>query len=60
MTILCNASKGLLGGKFNVQELTDRLNELGRERWELVAMLDTNMLEGRTRDIVAVLKRART
>lgn len=59
MTILCDASKGWFGGKFDAQELTNRLNELGREQWELVAMLDTAMWEGRSRDIVAVLKRER-
>ncbi len=39
-------------------ELTARLNELGAEGWELVSVFDTSMLQGRTRDVVAVLKRA--
>jgi hypothetical protein len=46
-----------LGGKIDGQELTDRLNKLGGEGWELVSVFDTNMLEGKTRDVIAVLKR---
>ena len=52
------AAKGLfLGGSIDGQKLNDRLNQLGEERWELVSVFDTNMLEGQTRDVFAVLKR---
>lgn len=47
----------LLGGKIDAQKVTDRLNELGNERWELVSVFDTNMIEGKTRDVYAMLKR---
>ena len=50
--------KGLvLGGKINIQALTDRLNKHGSEGWELVSVFDTNMRDGSTRDVVAILKR---
>jgi hypothetical protein len=57
MTVLADARGGFLGGKFDAQALTDRLNALGAEGWELVTAVDTNMYEGRTRDLVLLLKR---
>jgi len=39
------------GGEFDAAELDRRLNELGEHGWELVSVLDTNL--------VAVLKRPR-
>ena len=56
MTVLASAS-GWLGGKIDAQAITNRLNELGREGWELVSAFDTNMYEGLTRDVVLILKR---
>lgn len=57
MTLMLPASGFILGGKIDGQKLTDRLNQLGSERWELVSVFDTNMLDGKTRDVIAVLKR---
>jgi len=57
MTLMLPASGLILGGKIDAQKLTDRLNQRGSEGWELVAVFDTNMLEGKTRDVIAVLKR---
>jgi hypothetical protein len=57
MTIMLPARGLILGGKIDGQKFTDRLNQLGSERWELVSVFDTNMLEGKTRDVIAVLKR---
>jgi hypothetical protein len=57
MTIMLPASGWVLGGKIDGQKFTDRLNELGSQRWELDSVFDTNMLEGTTRDVIAVLKR---
>ena len=54
------AATGFLGGKVDGDALTGKLNELGAQGWELVAMFDTNMAHGRTREIVAVLKRPRS
>jgi len=57
MTLMLPASGLILGGKIDGQKFTDRLNQLGSERWELVSVFDTNMLEGKTREVIAVLKR---
>jgi len=57
MTLMLPAKGFLLGGSIDAQKLTDRLNQLGNEGWELVNVFDTNMLEGQTRDVFAVLKR---
>jgi hypothetical protein len=57
MTLMLPATGLILGGKIDGQGLTDRLNRLGSERWELVSVFDTNMMEGKTRDVIAVLKR---
>ncbi len=57
MTLMLPASGLILGGKIDGQKFTDRLNQLGSEGWELVSVFDTNMLEGKTRDVIAVLKR---
>ncbi len=60
MTLVLPA-KGLFmgGGKIDPQMLTDRLNQLGSEGWELVNVFDTNMAQGETRDVFAFLKRPR-
>lgn len=57
MTLMLPATGLIFGGKINAQKLTDCLNDRGSEGWELVSVFDTNMLEGKTRDVVAVLKR---
>lgn len=57
MTLLLPAGGLMLGGRIDAQKLTDRLNELGGEGWELVSAFDTNMLDGQTRDVITVLKR---
>jgi hypothetical protein len=48
---------GFLGGKVNHESLDHELNALGREGWEMVNAFDTNVAQGRTRDIVAIFKR---
>ncbi len=57
MTLMLPATGLVLGGKIDGQEFTNRLNRLGGDRWELVSVFDTNMSEGKTRDVIAVLKR---
>jgi hypothetical protein len=47
------------GGQIDPQALTDRLNVLGEDGWELVSVFDTNRASGETRVVVAVLKRPR-
>ncbi len=57
MTLVFAATGFFYGGKLDGEKLTDRLNELGQEGWELVSVFDTNMLHGQTRDVFAILKR---
>jgi hypothetical protein len=57
MTVMFEATGWYLGGKLDGKKFNDRLNQLGQEGWELVSVFDTNMREGTTRDVVAVLKR---
>lgn len=56
-TLAFAATGWFLGGKLDGQAMTDRLNELGAQGWELVSVFDTNMAQGSTRDVFAVLKR---
>lgn len=53
MTLMIPATGFLQDGEIDGQNLTDRLNQLGSERWELVSVF-----EGQTGDVFAVLKRA--
>ena len=46
------------GGKLDAQLLDEQLNLLGSQGWELVSVFDTTKLEGQTRQVYAVLKRA--
>lgn len=57
MTVFFEAHGWFQGGKLDGQNLTDRLNRLGQEGWELVSAFDTNVQGGGTRDVVMVLKR---
>ena len=57
MTLMLPATGFVLGGDIDAQKLTDRLNERGSEGWELVSVFDTTMLDGGTRNVVAILKR---
>ncbi|MCK8491123.1 DUF4177 domain-containing protein [Spirosoma sp. RP8] len=45
------------GGKIDVQELTDKLNELGQQGWEVVSSVDLNMAQGQSRSVLVMLKR---
>lgn len=51
------ATKGFVGGKLNIEELDSEMNRLGSEGWELVNALDTNMIDGTTRDVVCIFKK---
>jgi len=50
---------GFAGGKLDSSELDQKLNDLGREGWELVAAFGSQKYQGQTRDVVAVFKRPR-
>lgn len=56
-SLLLPSSGWLVSGNVDVQKLTDHLNRLGEEGWELVNTLDTNFRDGGTRDVIAILKR---
>lgn len=56
-SILISSTGWFATGEIDVQKLTDHLNELGEEGWELVNTFDTNYDQGATRDVIAVLKR---
>jgi hypothetical protein len=56
-TLMFPATGFFVGGKIDPQLMTDRLNQLGGQRWELVSIFDTNYGQGATRDVFAVLKR---
>jgi hypothetical protein len=46
-----------LGGKVDPADMRERLNQLGREGWELVSSFDTAFGKGATRNVVFVFKR---
>lgn len=50
-------TSGFLGGKVDTEAFDKALNDQGRDGWELVAVFDTNVMHGRSSEIVAVLKR---
>lgn len=54
-----SATGGFLsgGGLVNFQALSDRLNELGREGWEVINSTDINRNYGDTRNVMIILKR---
>jgi hypothetical protein len=58
-TLKVPATGGFLGGKFNEETLTAKLNEMGEERWDLVSAFSTHQGYGQSRDIVALFKRER-
>ena len=56
-TVKTSARGGFLGGKFNESILDAKLNELGDQRWELVAAFATHQGYGQSRDVVTIFKR---
>ena len=50
-------ARGFLGGKIDESELDARMKRLGADGWELVTAFDTNTVDGKTRDVVAIFKR---
>ncbi|GAB3992784.1 DUF4177 domain-containing protein [Spirosoma daeguense] len=55
--ILDVSAGGFWGGKVDAQELTNRLNELGQEGWEVVSVVDTDIYGGGTKGLLVTLKR---
>jgi hypothetical protein len=50
-------TRGLVGGKMDVAQFDERLNDLGVQGWELVSVFSTNQGYGMTRAVFATLKR---
>jgi len=49
--------KGILGGKIDVDGFKTKLNEMGRDGWELIEQTASNQGFGDTRYIICVFKR---
>jgi len=49
--------EGLFGGKVDLAELEDHFNALGRDGWEMVSMMDTNMGYGATKWVISTFRR---
>lgn len=45
------------GGRVNYQELAEKLNEFGREGWEVVSSTTVNRYYGSSRSVMIILKR---
>lgn len=58
--ILDVAAGGFWTNTIDAQALTDKLNELGDEGWEVVSSVDMNRHQGQTKGILIMLKRERT
>ncbi|SHK73174.1 protein of unknown function [Clostridium cavendishii DSM 21758] len=50
-------AEGSFGGILDVENFDLELNSLGNQGWELVSIVSTNAAYGKTREIIAVLKR---
>lgn len=42
---------------FDEKELEKTMNQLGGEQWELVTALDTNVIQGQTKELVFIFKK---
>lgn len=50
-------AKGLWGGKVDVTEYDQSLNEMGQQGWELIETIASNEVLGSTRYIICTFKR---
>lgn len=51
---------GTFGPNFNLTDLDEKLNHLGKQGWEVISALDLNVFRGASSDVVVILKRPRT
>ncbi len=49
-------TKGLLGGKVNIEELTHLLNDAGKNGWEVIKMGNGSKYDN-SRNVIIILKR---
>jgi Domain of unknown function (DUF4177) len=57
LTVKFSTSGVFSSGQLDGEAFNEKLNELGEQGWELVSVFGTNLPEGMTRDVVAILKR---
>ena len=57
LSLKVEAKGWFVSGKLDQKEFDGKLNQLGRDGWEVVSVFDTNMMDGMSREIIAVLKR---
>ncbi|RYC71824.1 MULTISPECIES: DUF4177 domain-containing protein [Spirosoma] len=50
-------TSGFWNNKIDSQQLNDKLNELGREGWEVTSTVDLNRPQGATKGLLVILKR---
>lgn len=50
-------TKGFWGGKVEVLQIENQLNQLGNEGWEMVSSTSTNQSYGASKSIVCMFKR---
>jgi hypothetical protein len=51
------AARGFWSSTIDPQELTDKLNELGADGWEVASSVDLNIAQGQSRNVMVILKR---
>ncbi len=59
-TVVFDTTTLLLGSKLDHQRFNAKLNDYGKDGWELVNVFDLNRAGGTTYEVVAVFKRAIT
>ena len=50
-------TKGFWGGRVEIDQIENQLNQLGNEGWEMVNCTSTNQSYGASKSIVCILKR---
>lgn len=48
---------GFTGGLLDIRVFNERLNDCGRDGWELINCFDTNQSYGASKKVIAILKR---
>ncbi len=56
-TVVFDTTAFFIGSKLNHERFHEKLNEYGREGWELVNALDLNRGNGVTYEVIAIFKR---
>ncbi|EGL19764.1 MULTISPECIES: DUF4177 domain-containing protein [unclassified Paenibacillus] len=46
-----------VGGKLDLDEFDQNLNEMGAQGWELISCFDTSQYQGSSKEVICVFKR---